>query len=850
MTVPSDSARSGPYSGNGVNKVFGFDFKILHASHLRVIRRAANGAPNVLTMGVDYSITGVGNPAGGSVTLTVAPAAGQTITLLRNVPFVQETDLENQGAYYAETVERAFDLVAMRDQQMREELDRAVKIPENEDPAVLDRLARDVAALGAIAGDLEVLADIKQDIEAVAAIADDVSDAVEAVDVVNAARDQVTALRDEASASADRAELAAHDLENKLEWAGEAIAMASAVRRSIDDAMSSEISEDAGWLETLGQSFAGDGGRALWVRAGSEPAHAIKLQSADGAWWEYSGSELNFAAVPGVSRSGSADMAPLLNAAIEYAQMYGIPVRIPAGEYRLDDTVTMRSGVTVICEPGVVFETSNWLGASSGPVIQFHGSMGGSNYLAANRTSRATTLLLEEETDILPGDFFLIKGQRNALSRADAGDYWCGAGTASLQSTYCTEWLQAKSISSDRKTITLRWGLFWPDYLISDAGEVFPAPNGRRSRVISVDPCVNAHWRGGTFRVSPTLGCSMYAAVDCSIEGARFEFGPNPGAAISMAQSFRCRAFNCDATAEGDYSDILDRNHFKITGAQECTYDTCRSWYGSQSFDLTYSAGSGPTLNCRVINCSIYSAQYHAVSTHPGCYGVEILNNQCVGCLRNGIVIRSPFSVVSGNRVNGLRYDSSTVWGINLSSGGAYGSLVEGNRIDGFTGAINLQDGAGTDQDWRWVGCKVTSNYINRCNYGLWRQRNSGAYTTDDMCFEFSGNYIFKPGSTAIYIGQYSPGVDIVGNTVYGAGNSPGISIDPNTPMVRIIGNKIIGSFNYGILHQGVDDTVRFPDAGEDSCVAYGNEVRGSFSVSRIALDATMYRDLNLLDGS
>jgi hypothetical protein len=39
-------------------------------------------------------------------------------------------------------------------------------------------------------------------------------------------------------------------------------------------------------VRAAGHSAAGDGGGALYKRAGNEPTHNLKAQSADGAWWE------------------------------------------------------------------------------------------------------------------------------------------------------------------------------------------------------------------------------------------------------------------------------------------------------------------------------------------------------------------------------------------------------------------------------------------------------------------------------------------------------------------------------------------------------------------------------------
>ncbi|WP_156433652.1 hypothetical protein [Bradyrhizobium retamae] len=124
MTVASEVNRSGPYIGNGVTTIFNYGFRILDEDHLKVIRTEA-GVETVLVIDTDYIVSDVGEASGGQVALTVAPTATQTITILRNVPFTQETDLENQGAYFAETIEAALDLAVMRDQELSERVDRS-----------------------------------------------------------------------------------------------------------------------------------------------------------------------------------------------------------------------------------------------------------------------------------------------------------------------------------------------------------------------------------------------------------------------------------------------------------------------------------------------------------------------------------------------------------------------------------------------------------------------------------------------------------------------------------------------------------------------------------------------------
>ncbi|RVI69356.1 hypothetical protein CN187_09160 [Sinorhizobium meliloti] len=133
MTIASDVDRSGPYSGNGVTTAFDYDFRITNEAHVRVVRGNADNTETTLVLGADYSVTGVGDAGGGQIICTSAPSSTQTITLLRDVPFVQETDLENQGAYLAQVIEDALDLAVMRDQQLKEGVDRAHKAPFGEE---------------------------------------------------------------------------------------------------------------------------------------------------------------------------------------------------------------------------------------------------------------------------------------------------------------------------------------------------------------------------------------------------------------------------------------------------------------------------------------------------------------------------------------------------------------------------------------------------------------------------------------------------------------------------------------------------------------------------------------------
>lgn len=175
MTVSSTTNKSGPYLGNGSTVDFDYEFRILDPSHVAVVLKSAGGVETVLPSS-DYSISGVGAAVGGSVTLDSAPTTGQTVTIIRNAPFTQSVDLENQGAYYAETIEKALDLGVMRDQQLAERLDRAVVIPISADISELDALIGNIVRLSASADEIDTVAGIAGKVSTVADIAVDVSE--------------------------------------------------------------------------------------------------------------------------------------------------------------------------------------------------------------------------------------------------------------------------------------------------------------------------------------------------------------------------------------------------------------------------------------------------------------------------------------------------------------------------------------------------------------------------------------------------------------------------------------------------------------------------------------------------
>lgn len=134
------------YTGNGVTISFPYTFRIFTTDNLLVTVTDLNLTETVLTLDTDYSVTGAGGYSGGNVVLTSPLATGWKISIARELEPTQETDLRNQGKFFAEVHEDAFDKLTMLIQQAFSWLTtlnrRAVKVPEDGSwvaPRIADR---------------------------------------------------------------------------------------------------------------------------------------------------------------------------------------------------------------------------------------------------------------------------------------------------------------------------------------------------------------------------------------------------------------------------------------------------------------------------------------------------------------------------------------------------------------------------------------------------------------------------------------------------------------------------------------------------------------------------------------
>ncbi len=105
------------YTGNGVTTSFPYTFRIFKKTDLTVSVVDLNENITELIVDTDYTVTNAGGYSGGNVVLTTPLATGWQISIARELEATQETDLRNQGKFFAEVHEDAFDKLTMLIQQ-------------------------------------------------------------------------------------------------------------------------------------------------------------------------------------------------------------------------------------------------------------------------------------------------------------------------------------------------------------------------------------------------------------------------------------------------------------------------------------------------------------------------------------------------------------------------------------------------------------------------------------------------------------------------------------------------------------------------------------------------------------
>lgn len=158
----------------------------------------------------------------------------------------------------------------------------------------------------------------------------------------------------------EEAEAAARSAREAKQWASDAISQGNVpIYSSAEGVAGLTIPPPITAFRTNGYAEEGDGGAALYKRVASEPSHAGKIQTADGAWWELGEAVVNVLqfgarrdAAPGPD-TGTDDSAAF-NALTEYLR---------ASMYWGDQVNGYREGVgtvRIVIPPGYYLLENSW----------------------------------------------------------------------------------------------------------------------------------------------------------------------------------------------------------------------------------------------------------------------------------------------------------------------------------------------------------------------------------------------------------------------------------------------------------------------------------------------------------
>lgn len=148
-------------TSNGQTSI-SFDFLIFRPEQLHVgYKPVGAGAWVPLVYPADFTISGVSNPAGGTVMLqTVATSIGDKFMMRRETPIERAKDWQNAGDYKADLVNAEQDEIYMIMQELDRDVSLSIRVNPGEVPPTADEFYVDWAAAEQAARDAEAARDV------------------------------------------------------------------------------------------------------------------------------------------------------------------------------------------------------------------------------------------------------------------------------------------------------------------------------------------------------------------------------------------------------------------------------------------------------------------------------------------------------------------------------------------------------------------------------------------------------------------------------------------------------------------------------------------------------------------
>lgn len=132
MTITTNDTRD-EYTATAGQTLFSYTFKIFESTDLNVYVTPSGQDPDDTTdIVTGYSVTGVGDENGGTITLVSAASAGDAVTIVSDIPESRTTDYQNNGDFLPDTVNDDFDRVVSLAKQTSDRASRTLAFQESE----------------------------------------------------------------------------------------------------------------------------------------------------------------------------------------------------------------------------------------------------------------------------------------------------------------------------------------------------------------------------------------------------------------------------------------------------------------------------------------------------------------------------------------------------------------------------------------------------------------------------------------------------------------------------------------------------------------------------------------------
>ncbi|MBW8640474.1 hypothetical protein K1W69_25000 [Hoeflea sp. WL0058] len=355
MTISTTESRI-RYSGDGATTAFSFPYFFEQESHLSVYLTDKDGLEGLQTIAVDYTVAGEGTSSG-VVTFLEAPLATDTVTIIRDEPLTQATEVSDIGTFRAQAFESQFDRFARALQTLDGRIRRAPRVKAssgNTDVVLPEPEAKALLRWDGYAADLE--------------------NGPTALDIENA----------EANAA-----IASEGADVALAASVEAAAHASSI--AVKFFASRELAEATAISDFTQILLVAHNGRALrYVEDASAATPA--LTTADGRLWIPADEFITFDHFGAVADNAT-DCSAAMQAAIDYAAAFddGATVHGLPGKYAIASQLEWLPGVSFELQAGCVvrakaamFAMLNVATGASNRIkrVRFRGGKLDANYLA------------------------------------------------------------------------------------------------------------------------------------------------------------------------------------------------------------------------------------------------------------------------------------------------------------------------------------------------------------------------------------------------------------------------------------------------------------------------------------